>query len=133
MRRRLAILPILFAALAIPLLAGAPPAQAEQKFLVFFHPWSAEFDPAARDVVAAAANTASQTPAARVDVVGFASTIGSQRANLYLSLLRAQLISDRLVEAGIDQARISSVGEGSVTSVGTEQEARRVEIVVRAP
>jgi outer membrane protein OmpA-like peptidoglycan-associated protein len=134
MRRRLMFVPMLLAAaVALSTLAGAPGARAEQKFLVFFHAWSAELDPAAQDVVAAAANLARQNPATRVEVVGFASTVGSQRANLYLSLLRAQLISDRLVEAGIDAARISSVGEGSVSSVDTAQEARRVEIVVRAP
>jgi OmpA-OmpF porin, OOP family len=134
MRRRLALLPmVLVAAFALAAVAGPTTAHAQQKFLVFFHAWSAELDSAAQDVVAAAANTARQNPAARIDVVGFASTVGSQRANLYLSLLRAQLISDHLVEAGVDPSRISSVGEGSVASVESAQEARRVEIVVRAP
>lgn len=130
MRRRLTLLTVLFAAIA----AWAPaPAQANQSFLVFFHEWSAELDPAASDVVAAAANAARQNPTMRVDVVGFASTEGSQRANLYLSLLRAQLVSDRLEAAGVASARISRVGEGSVSSVGSMQEARRVEIIIRAP
>ncbi len=130
MRRRLTLLTVLFAAIA----AWAPaPARANQSFLVFFHEWSAELDPAASDVLAAAANHARQNPAMRVDVVGFASTEGSPRANLYLSLLRAQLVSDRLEAAGIAPARISRIGEGSVSSVGSTQEARRVEIVVRAP
>jgi outer membrane protein OmpA-like peptidoglycan-associated protein len=129
MRRRIAILSAAFA-----LLAAAPlPAQAQEKFIVFFHAWSAELDPAARDVVAAAANYARANPAMRVEVVGFASTVGSPRANLYLSLLRAQLVSDRIAEAGIAADRIARVGEGSVNSVGSAEEARRVEIVVRAP
>jgi outer membrane protein OmpA-like peptidoglycan-associated protein len=130
MRRRTAILTAAFAAL---MATAALPAQAQQKFIVFFHAWSAELDPAAQDVVAAAANHARANPTMRVEVVGFASTNGSQRANLYLSLLRAQLVSDRLAEAGIAPDRISRVGEGSVTSVDNAQEARRVEIVVRAP
>ncbi len=130
MRRRLTVLMVLLAAFA----AWAPsPARANPSFLVFFHEWSAELDPAALDVVAAAANAARQNPSMRIDVVGFASTEGSQRANLYLSLLRAQLVSDRLEAAGIAPARISRVGEGSVSSVGSMQEARRVEIVLRAP
>jgi OOP family OmpA-OmpF porin len=134
MRRRITLMPmILAAALALAALAGPTAARAEQKFLVFFHAWSAELDPAAQDVIAAAANAARQSPSARIDVVGFASTVGSPRANLYLSLLRAQLVSDRLVEAGIAPDRISRVGEGSVASVDSPQEARRVEIVVRAP
>lgn len=129
MRRRIAILSAAFAAM----LAVAGPARAEQKFIVFFHAWSAELDPAAQDVVAAAANHARANPAMRVDVVGFASTQGSRQANLYLSLLRAQIVSDRLAEAGIAPARIARVGEGSVNAVGSAEEARRVEIVVRAP
>lgn len=130
MRRRIAILTAAFAAL---LAASAVPARAEQKFIVFFHAWSAEMDAAAQDVVAAAANYARQNPAMRVEVVGFASTAGSQKANLYLSLLRAQLVSDRIAEAGIAPARLARVGEGSVSTVGSAEEARRVEIVVRAP
>ena len=129
MRRRIAILSAAFAAL----LAVAGPARAEQKFIVFFHAWSAELDSAAQDVVAAAANHARANPTMRVDVVGFASTQGSRQANLYLSLLRAQIVSDKLAEAGIAPARIARVGEGSVNAVGSAEEARRVEIVVRAP
>ncbi len=130
MRRRIAILTAAFAAL---LAVSAVPARAEQKFIVFFHSWSGEMDPTAQDVVAAAANYARQNPAMRVEVFGFASTTGSRQANLYLSLLRAQLVSDRIAEAGIAPARIARVGEGSVNAVGTSEEARRVEIVVRAP
>ncbi|MCX7378099.1 MAG: OmpA family protein [Alphaproteobacteria bacterium] len=130
MRRRIAILTAAFAAL---LAVSAVPAKAEQKFIVFFHAWSGEMDPAAQDVVAAAANYARQNPAMQVEVVGFASTTGSRQSNLYLSLLRAQLVSDRIAEAGIAPARIARVGEGSVNVVGTIEEARRVEIVVRAP
>ena len=129
MRRRIAILSAAFAAL----LAVAAPARAEQKFIVFFHAWSAELDPAAQDVVAAAANQARANPTMRVDVVGFASTLGSRQANLYLSLLRAQIVSDKLAGAGIAPARIARVGEGSVNAVGSAEEARRVEIVLRAP
>ena len=72
-------------------------------------------------------------PAMRVDVVGFASTQGSRQANLYLSLLRAQIVTDKLADAGIAPARIARVGEGSVNAVGSAEEARRVEIVLRAP
>jgi len=128
--RRLTLLTVLLAAIV----AWAPvPARASQSFIVFFTDWSAGLDRPAEEVVAAAATHAQQNPAMRVEVFGFASTEGSQRANLYLSLLRAQLVSDLLEAAGIAPARISRVGEGSVSSVGSTQEARRVEIIVRAP
>jgi outer membrane protein OmpA-like peptidoglycan-associated protein len=121
--------------LAAPLVAlSALPARAQpQKFIVFFHPWSAELDPPARDVLAAAIAHARANPALHVDIVGFASTIGGNRANLYLSLVRAQRLSDLMAEAGIDPARIARIGEGAVNSVGTAEEARRVEIGFRAP
>ena len=113
MRRRLTIMGALFAAL---LALTALPARASEKFIVFFQPWSAELDPAAEDVVAAAIAYAKQ-----------------QAAILYLSLVRPQRISDPMATAGIAPARLMRVGEGAVTAVGSAAEARRVEIVVRAP
>jgi outer membrane protein OmpA-like peptidoglycan-associated protein len=126
MRRRA----ILAAPLALlPAAALAQP----QKFIVFFHPWSAELDPPARDVVAAAIAHARANPALQVDIVGFASTNGGSRANLYLSLVRAQRLADLMAEAGIAPERIARIGEGAVNSVGTAEEARRVEIGFRVP
>lgn len=130
MLRRPALVAAAFAAL---LALAAGPAQAAEKFIVFFHGWSGELDPAAQDVVDAAAAHAKANPAMRVEVMGFASTIGSRQANLFLSLLRAQLVSDRLEAAGVAATRISRVGEGAVNSVASPEEARRVEITVRAP
>ena len=133
MRRR----SLLAAPLAATLSAIIPPAaaQAQQpaKFIVFFHPWSAELDPPARDVVAAAIAHARANPAQQIDITGFASTVGGARANLYLSLVRAQRLADLMAEAGIAPSRLSRVGEGAVNSVGTAEEARRVEIGFGAP
>ncbi|MCC6717233.1 MAG: OmpA family protein [Acetobacteraceae bacterium] len=128
MRRRLTIVPILLAA---ALVLSLQPARAQQTFFVFFSTWSSELDPAARDVIKAAAAYARANPALRIDVTGTANTNGSAKANLYLSLLRAQLVSDMLVEAGIDPARITRVGEGEVTAIGGEEESRRVGIRFR--
>lgn len=130
MRRRLTIMGALFATL----LAFAPAqVMASEKFIVFFHPLSAELDPAARDVVAAAIAYAKQNPAKQVDIIGSASTVGSQQANLQLSLLRAQQIKDLMAADGIAPARLMRVGEGEVNTVGTAEEARRVEIIIRTP
>lgn len=120
--------------LAAPLVVLSAAAQAQgEKFIVFFQPWSAELDPPARDVVAATIAHANANPTLHIDIVGFASTNGGSRANLYLSLVRAQRLSDMLAEAGIDPARLSRIGEGAVNSVGTAEEARRVEIGFRVP
>ena len=136
MRRRLLIMGALFAAVVA---LTALPARASEKFIVFFQPWSAELDPAAEDVVAAAIAYAKQNAAMQIEITGSASSAssvssdGGQRASLYLSLVRAQRISDQMATAGIAPARLMRVGEGSVTAVGSAEEARRVEIVVRAP
>lgn len=130
MRRRLTFMGALFATL----LAFAPAqVMASEKYIVFFHPLSAELDPAAQDVVAAAIAYAKQNPAMQVDIIGSASTVGSQQANLQLSLLRAQQIKDLMAAGGIAPARLMRVGEGEVNTVGTAEEARRVEIIFRTP
>ena len=130
MRRRLTIMGALFATV---LAFAPPPARANEKFIVFFHTLSAELDPAAQDVVAAAIAYAKQNAAMQVDIIGSASTDGSQQANLQLSLLRAQQIKDLMAAGGIAASRLMRVGEGEVNTVGTAEEARRVEIIVRAP
>jgi len=132
-RRLMFALAVLGLAVASPAAPARAQAPRPEVFLVFFHPWSAEMDVAARAVVAAAAARAAQSPGMRLDVVGFASTTGSRQANLYLSLLRAQLVSDTLVAAGVAPDRISRIAEGSVNHVDSEEESRRVEIVLRAP
>ena len=130
MRRRLLIMGALFAAVVA---LTALPARASEKFIVFFQPWSAELDPAAEDVVAAAIAYAKQNAAMQIEITGSASSAGGEKANLYMSLVRAQRISDQMATSGIVPARLMRVGEGSVASVGSAEEARRVEIVVRAP
>lgn len=130
MRRRLLTMGALIAAV---LALTAPAARAAEKFIVFFPPWSAELDPAAEDVVAAAIAYAKQHAAMQVEITGLASTDGPEKANLYLSLVRALRISEAMAAGGIAPARLRPVGEGEVKAVGTAEEARRVEIVVRAP
>lgn len=61
------------------------------------------------------------------------STDGGQKANLDLSMLRAQRISGARTTGGTAPTRLMRVGAGEVKAVGTAGEARRVEIVVRAP
>lgn len=130
MRRRLLIMGALFAAVVA---LTALPARASEKFIVFFQPWSAELDPAAEDVVAAAIAYAKQNAAMQIEITGSASSAGGEKANLYMSLVRAQRISDQMATSGIAPARLMRIGEGSVAAVGSAEEARRVEIVVRAP
>ena len=125
MRHRLTIMGALFAAV---LALTALPARASEKFIVFFQPWSAELDPAAEDVVAAAIAYAKQNAAMQIEIIGFASFNGGQKANLYLSLVRAQRISDQMATGGIAPGRLVRVGEGSVTAVGSAVHRRHTSI-----
>jgi len=128
-RRRFAVL------LGLAAIVGALPAYAQepQKYLIFFEEWSAQLDAAAQDVISQAAGHARQNPTQMINVAGFADTTGSKQANYYLSLLRAQVVSDKLVEKGVASSRLQPVGEGSVNYVGSAQESRRVEIHIGTP
>jgi outer membrane protein OmpA-like peptidoglycan-associated protein len=130
MRRRSLI--AIAAATAIAFAAG--PARAkDETFFVFFQLWSALIDPAGEDVIKAAATVAKAHPNALIDVRGYASTDGSRQANLFISLARAQLVTDGLVKHGIAAARIKRIGEGEVEFVDDPQANRRVDIVIRVP
>ncbi len=130
MRRRSLI--AIAAATAIAFASG--PARAkDETFLVFFQLWSALIDPAGEDVIKAAATVAKANPTAMIDVRGYASTDGSRQSNLFISLARAQLVTDSLVKQGIDAARIKRVGEGEVEFLDNPQANRRVDIVIRVP
>ena len=83
--------------------------------------------------MAAAIAYAKQNAAMQIEITGSASSAGGEKANLYMSLVRAQRISDQMATSGIAPARLMRIGEGSVAAVGSAEEARRVEIVVRAP
>lgn len=130
MRRRLATLA---AVCALSLAAWPVLAQKPERFIVFFEVWSAQIDPAGQEVVKAAIAHAIANPSLPIEVVGFADPAGGREANLYLSLVRAQRIFDELIAAGIAPDRASRIGEGSVSFVGSPQEARRVEILVGKP
>lgn len=76
-------------------------------------------------------------PAPEVQVLGHTDTLGADAANDELSLQRARLVRARLIERGVDPARIEAVGRGKrelliPTRDGVrEPRYRRVEIQVR--
>ncbi len=109
--------------------ADAPP----QKFVVFFQEWSARLDDPAQAVITQAAEWVKAHPDNVAHVAGFADPTGSKAANALLSELRAQLVVDQLQADGIDPARISQRGHGSVEFALTSQESRRVEISISRP
>ena len=115
--------------LALSLTAGAA-AAAETKKVVYFATWSADMDDAAQGVIDEAATAAQGHKNDKVTVSGFASTIGSKRANQLLSELRAQVVVDRLVEKGVNASHIRVLVRGASHFVSTPLESRRVEVVI---
>ncbi len=121
------------AVVLLSLLAGSAQAQPAPSYVVFFQEWSAALDNPALGVIGQAADFAKAHPAMRVQVTGFADATGSQKANILLSELRAQVVVDQLTSDGVGPQRISDVGAGSVQSVFTKQESRRVQVSFSSP
>jgi len=128
MRRRLALMLML----AFATTAGANAAEpAGRKFVVFFQEWSVAIDDNARKVIAEAAEFARENPTARVRVTGYADPTGTKKSNIMLSELRAQRVTDTLMEDGLPGQRIQQRGKGPVQFAISALESRRVEITVR--
>jgi outer membrane protein OmpA-like peptidoglycan-associated protein len=124
---------LLFVVLTSAALHGATATAADapaQRFVIFFQEWSAAFDDPALGAISQAAAYAQAHPGSHVHVVGFADPTGSKQANVLMSELRAQVVSDQLVLDGVPARRIEQVGRGSVQFALTGQESRRVEIAV---
>lgn len=117
-------------ALGAPLAGCGLVAPATRTFPVFFEPWSANLDRASREAVDRAAAIARSSPGARVRVVGFADPEGSAAANIELSRLRAQVVMDELMAAGVAPGRILQSARGPTGFAQASQESRRVEITI---
>jgi outer membrane protein OmpA-like peptidoglycan-associated protein len=118
-------------ALALLLGLGACADQGpRQTFLVFFEEWSAQIGPQAQGSIAASADYAKRHPNGAITVVGFADPTGSAQANIDISRLRAQVVTDALVANGVDPARITRQARGATSFEQSSLESRRVEIDV---
>ena len=126
MRRALAI------AMLLTLGACMMPAKG-QRFVVFFTEFSAQIDEPAKLAISGAADWSKQHPMLPVQVAGFADPVGSPQANIDLSRLRAQVVSDALVAGGVPAASIARQARGATDFTLSSQESRRVEITVGAP
>lgn len=100
-------------------------------YAVYFAQWSAMLDPDALTVINAAGGWAMQNPEAEVMLAEYLDPAGPQ-AMADLSRLRAQLIEDKLVEAGIERERVRHIKRNVGEVPGMSQESQRVDIIVRA-
>lgn len=98
---------------------------------VGFGPDSAVLDGPAAATVAAAAAVLLDAPGLDVRVVGHvADTPGSPEQAQALSEERAAAVAAALVEAGVDPARIETVGRGAAEPLSTRADSRRVEFEI---
>jgi outer membrane protein OmpA-like peptidoglycan-associated protein len=117
----------LWAAIALSLIVLPAGAQA-QVHIVFFADWSGAVDDSAKNVIDQAAAAAKHLPDAEITVTGYADSTGSERANVYLTELRAQRVIDALVADGVPASRLKMVAAGRQPQVGVV--GRRVEISI---
>jgi outer membrane protein OmpA-like peptidoglycan-associated protein len=103
---------------------------AQPKYVIFYSPWSSTLDQNGLSVVAGAADLALKQPDSTVQVVGFASTVGTDDANQAISEARAQAVEAQLIADGVDASRVTSMARGATTYQFSPLEARRVEINV---
>jgi OOP family OmpA-OmpF porin len=122
-----------------PAAPAAPPPPVARDFTVYFATNSATLTPSARDIVRQAANTAQQTQATRINVVGHTDTTGSARYNQNLSQRRAAAVRAELIADGVPPDQIITSGAGETgLAVPTadhvnEPRNRRVVISVGGP
>lgn len=79
---------------------------------ILFAPQSSDIDPSSDAVLADIAQRLLELPNVQVEVVGHTDDQGPDDENQILSEDRAEAVKDRLVELGVDEARINARGEG---------------------
>jgi len=99
---------------------------------VFFAEWSALLDREAKATIASIAAWVLDNPGANVDLIEFLDPRGP-KAIEGLSQLRAQLIEDELVEAGVAREVIGRARRDLENVVGATGESQRIDIAVKIP
>ena len=116
--------------------APAPAPEAPKPFIVFFDFASTNLSAAGRRVIDDAVATGERLGIVEYAVTGHADRAGSEAFNLQLSLQRANVVRDALVQRGVKASGISVAGRGEAenavpTADGVRERAnRRVEIIL---
>ncbi len=97
---------------------------------VFFAQWSAMLDQDAQTVIAAAATFALSEQGLPVVVTEYLDD-GAPQSLADLSRLRAHLIEEKLVEAGIHRGRLGRARRATGEVPGMAQESQRLDIIIR--
>jgi OOP family OmpA-OmpF porin len=106
-------------------------------FMLFFNLGTTDLTPQSRAALEEVRQKIASFPAAQVSVIGHTDTSGTTEINDALSLKRALLVRDVLIQIGIPGRAIDVVGRGArellvPTPAGvTEERNRRVEVKLR--
>jgi hypothetical protein len=104
--------------------------RSSSNYSVFFAEWSAALDKEAHTVIASVAAWARENATTLLDLVEFVDPAGP-KSIADLSRLRAQLIEDELVKAGVAAARIGRATRAPGDVAGMVQESQRIDIAAR--
>ena len=115
-----------------------PPAPtAPVSYMAFFDLGSVKLSDQSNQTIAQAAQVYKTKANARIQVTGYADTVGNPAMNVQLSNRRAAVVKDGLVKAGVPAAAITTTGDGETgLLVNTGDQAneprnRRVAIVIQ--
>ena len=104
---------------------------------VNFSPDSAELDQRSQVVLDSAAESIKQVPGVQVQVVGYTDSDGSSDANLALSQERADAVKAYLVERGVPEGDLTTLGRGEADPIvpndtpENKAKNRRIELIVQ--
>jgi OOP family OmpA-OmpF porin len=121
---------VVFSFLAVAaLLAGCAtgPAQAPERYIVFFNFDSAELSADSRAVVREASEHARRTPAAPVELAGYTGREPDARTDDQLALQRFTAVENAMAADGVDRARLRRVALMDETPLPATA-VRRIEI-----
>lgn len=110
---------------------------APTSFTLYFESGSNTLTPASQSEFAKVREDIAQRPGAEAMVIGHTDRVGKPEANDRLSLRRAELIREQLIQAGVAAGKLEAVGRGEreplveTADEVPEPRNRRVEISIR--
>jgi outer membrane protein OmpA-like peptidoglycan-associated protein len=105
-----------------------PPPVAPVSYMVFFDLGSTKISEQSQNTVAQAAQVFKSRANARIDVTGYADTVGSPAVNMQISTARANKVRDDLIANGVPASAITTRGageEGLLVGTGNDQKEPR--------